>query len=175
MAKKNLPKLDISPIGDFLFQEALEYGQLEPTAVGTHTCYIIHSEPEKKKPPWMSFHYRRGLELLCGISSRWEQGEAFLRGLEIDLHLLAEALVKDPLLRDIRMLIGLSSLSAPWGRRHGFYTALYADDEKTIRRHNDSIANNPNEGKSRLAPLHLFFITPRGFIEQFYKEELSCA
>jgi hypothetical protein len=179
MAKKLqvqiLPKLDIRPIGDFLFWEALRYGQLEVVAVGKHTCYVIHSDPKGKKKPWVSFHYRRNLKLLCEIGSLLGKGEAFLKALEIDLHLLAKALIEDPLLKDIRMLVGLSGLSALWGRRHGFTTALYTADEKLIRRHNDSIADNPNRGKGRLTPLHLFFIKPRGFIREFHKERASCA
>lgn len=169
-----LPKLDIRPIGDFLLKEAFEYGQLKTVAVGTHVSYVIHFDPEGKKKPWVSFHYRRGLELLSK-GSLLEKGKAFLVLLEIDLHLLAEALIKDPLLRNIRILVGLSGLSASWGRKHGFYTALYTTDEKVIRRHDDSIADNPNKGKGQLTPLHLFFITPRRFIREFHKEKFSCA
>jgi hypothetical protein len=178
-----LPKLDIRRIGDFLFCEALIYDQLEVVPVGTHVSYLIHFDPKGKKRPWVEFHYRRGLKQLSnivdsdGIDSRRkirEISKTFLRTLEIDLHLFAKELKENPLLRDIRMLVGLSGLSALWGRRHGFTTALYTDDEKLIRRHDDSITDNPNKGKNRLTPLHLFFITPRRFIREFYNEKLSC-
>jgi len=179
-----LPKLDIRPIGDFLFCEALIYDQLEVVPVGTHVSYLIHFDPKGKKRPWVEFHYRRGLKQLSnivdldGIDSRRkirEISRTFLRTLEIDLHLFAKELKENPLLRDIRMLVGLSGLSAPWGRKHGFYTVLYTADEDFILLHNASISDNPNKGKNRLTPLHLFFITPRGFIREFHKEKLSCA
>jgi hypothetical protein len=170
-----LPKLDIRHIGDFLFCEALRYRRLKVIVVGKQTCYVIHFDPEGKKRPWISIHYRRGLKRLGKIDSWRKRGEVFLRALEIDLHLLAKALKEDPRLRDVRMIIGLSGLSASWGRKHGFYTALYTADEKLIRLHNDSIADNPNKGKDQLTPLYLFFIKPHGFIREFHNEKLSCA
>ena len=170
-----LPKLDIRPIGDLLFKEALEYDRLEPIAVGTLTSYVIHFDPKGKKKPWVSIHYRRNLKQLGDINSLLERGEVFLRALEIDLHLLAATLKEDPRLKDVRMIVGLSGLSASWGRKHGFYTALYTTDEKLILRHDDSIVDNPNKGKGQPKPLHLFFITPHGFIREFHNEKLSCA
>ena len=188
MAKRllmqNLSRLvDVSHIGDFLFDEALQYDQLEFVAVGTHTCYIIHYDPEGKKRPWVSFHYRRNLKQLSDIVGSdvkdyrrkiREISRTFLTTLEVDLHLFAVEMIENPLLKDVRILVGLSGLSAPWGRHHGFTTALYADDEETIRRHNDSIADYPSRDKEVLTPLNLFFITPRRFIKEFHKGELSC-
>jgi len=179
MTKKSkaptLPKPNIRRIGDLLFWEAILYDQLRLITIGTHTSCLIHYDPKRRKRPWISIHYRRNLDQLGRIDSWLERGEAFLKALEIDLHLLAKALKEDPRLRDIRMIIGLSSLSASWGRNHGFTTLLYSVDEKLIRLHNNSIVGNPNEGTDRLKPLTLFFFAPHGFIKEFYKKKLSRA
>ena len=178
MAKKSeipsLPISNIRRIGDLLFREALGYGQLSPIVVGTHTSYLIHDDPEEGEGRWISIHFRENLEQLSEIKSWLERGKAFLEAIERDLHLLAETL-KEGSLRDIRMIVGLTGLSASWGRRHGFTTLPYPAGEDLIRLHNDSIAGNPSEGKDRLNPLHLFCFAPGGFIREFHREDLSCA
>lgn len=162
-------KSNIRRIGDLLFEEALEYEELNPTEAGNYLRYLVHDDGR-----WISIHFRGNLDQLRKIESRLERSKAFLRAIEKDLHLLAEALKEDLQLRDVRMIIGLSSLSASWGRKHGFTTLLYTTDEELISRHNDSITNNPNKGKGRLTPLTLFFFAPRGFIAKFHRGDLSC-
>ncbi len=180
MAKKSktptLPKLNIRRIGDLLFQEAIEYKKLSPVVVvgGTYTSYLIHNNPEEMEGRWISIHFRENLDQLSEIGSWLERVKAFLRAIEKDLRLLAKALKEDSRLSDIRMIIGLTGLSASWGRKHGFTTLLYTDREELIRLHNESIADNPNRGKGQLTPLTLFFFRPHGFIGEFYKKDLSC-
>lgn len=163
---------NIRRIGDLLFQEARIYGQLSPIVVGTHTSYLVHDDPEEVGGRWISIHFRENLGQLRDIKSGLQRSKAFLRAIEIDLHLLAEEL-KEGSLSDIGMIIGLTGLSASWGRNHGFTTLLYTDDEDLIRVHNASIAGNPNGETDRLNPLNLFFFAPSGFIEKFYNENLS--
>ncbi|MFC1630095.1 hypothetical protein ACFL06_01005 [Patescibacteria group bacterium] len=169
-----LPEPSVRRIGTFLLGEAFKYDQLRPFEIGTHTSYLIHDDPGRWEWRWISIHYRRNLRQLGRIDSWLRRGVAFLRALEIDLHLLAKALEEDPQLRDVRMIIGLSSVSASWGRKHGFTTLPYTDNDEVISRHNSSITDNPNKEKGRLIPLTLFFFRSHGFIKEFHKEELSC-
>lgn len=182
MAKKSeksqasiLTKSNIRRIGDLLFQEALRYGKLSPIVVDTHTSYLIHNYPGEGEGRWISIHFRENLEQLSKIGSWLERSKTFLKAIKKDLYLLAKALKEDSRLSDIRMIIGLTGLSASWGRKHGFTTLPYPVGEEFIRLYNDSITGNPDKETDRLNPLNLFFFAPRGFIEEFYKEDLSCA
>ena len=174
MAKKSEEKTLFRRIGDLLFKEGLEYGHLNPIVVGTHTSYLVHDDVEEVGGHWISIHFRENLGQLSKIGSWRKRGMIFLRAIEIDLHLLSKEL-KEGSLRDIGMIIGLTGLSASWGERHGFTTWPYPIGEDLIRIHNDSIVGNPNNEKGQINPLNLFFFAPQGFINEFYKEDLSRA
>jgi len=164
--------LELKPrkIGWDLLAEAFQYPELveaeEIEKVGTFTSFRLH---ESRVGRWISIHFRENLHLLLAIGSEWDQGKAFITGVQKDLELLAQKL-EELRLSDVGMVIGLSGISEKWGRKHGFTTMLFTKNKRIIRKHNRSIANNPRALKDKLNPLNLFLFPRLDFIEEFSKE-----
>lgn len=160
------------PEGDFksfcwgLLDEGIRYNQLpsdKVAKVGSHVGFLLHDLPDGKGR-WISIHFRENLDSLQKFTGL-DRAKAFLINLREDLRLLAERLAKE--LKDVRVIYGLSQLSAKWGENHGFKTAEYTPDPEILRAHCESIGflspqmNNPS--------LTLFSFGRKGFIREFLK------
>jgi len=168
-----LPEIDLHSLGTLLFDEGCTYNQLPPDKVhqvGTHTSFVLHDFPEGAGR-WISIHFRENLQRLSSIGSLVGRVKIFLSALENDLDLLARRLIDDSSLNNVRMIFGLTTLSAAWGRRHGFATVRYSDETQFIRLHDQTIAGNSFQETDRLQPLTLFLITPARFIKEFLIED----
>ncbi|OGD84744.1 hypothetical protein A2165_03195 [Candidatus Curtissbacteria bacterium RBG_13_40_7] len=190
-----LSELELRALGDFLFNQNQAYrglpragictlntlikpdvvyevrtGNEYPGAPLTVTSFLLHDIPQLGGQI-VSIHYRDNLDQLRGMTDR-KAGETFLRALHDDLHYLAQIL-KEGGLRDARMIVGLTTLSAKWGERHGFTTFLYSNDPELIRLHLASIDGLPFQDKKKLSPLTLFLISPTRFIKEFFIKDFS--
>ena len=167
--------LDLVPtlLGDQLYVENKVYNQLttrdKVEKVGTHTSFILHDFSEGVGR-WVSIHFRENLKRLGNIGSSTGKAKAFLKVIGEDLDLLARRLKEDSRLNDVRMIFGLTTLSAAWGRKHGFATVHYTDDPELIRCHFESIADIFGQEADRLKSLTLFSISPERFIKEFLRK-----
>lgn len=155
-----------------LYEEGLAYDELpqdEVKKLGTHTSIVLHNYPDGTGR-WASIHYRENLGQLAKIAKPAARARAFLMNLSVDLHLLAERLLKD--LRDVRMIYGLTHLSASWGNRHSFTTEEFTPDPEKIRTHRQSITGLPSHINDQ-APLTLFSIERETFIREFHSALVS--
>ena len=170
-----LPKLDLRFLGRLLFDEGCNYNQLPPDQVqkvGTYTSFVLHDLADGMGQ-WISIHYRENLDRLNYIGSSVNKAKAFLKAIGEDLDRLARILKEESNLNNVRMIFGLTTLSAAWGGRHGFDTVHFTNNPELIRRHFASMAENSAKDINGSKSLTLFSITPARFIEKFFIEDSS--
>lgn len=151
----SVPELNIHPIGDILYVEGLVYGDLELVRVGAHTSYVVH-DCLGTEDQWISIHFRENLERLRAIPSLRKKVEAFFEAIGADLSLLAKALKEDPKLSRIKIIYGLTSLSAGWGKRNGFAIQTYSEDQGLVGLHDRTIVGKTDSDSGGVKNL-LFF------------------
>ena len=186
----DLSRSDLESLGDLLSAENKKYGDLKQGGactidtdiqpgvlytvrtvkagdeVITLTSFMLHDNPEdnaKWGGPFVSIHFRENLPELFSIVSEFDRWKAFLHALGSDLYCLAQIL-KEGNLRGVRMIVGLTTLSAKWGENHGFSTHIYSTDHDEIEEHLRSVGL-PFQG--RWPPLTIFVHQTHTFIEEF--------
>jgi len=162
-------------IGDILFAEALRYRELAESgmivALDNFTSYRVHP-PFEGIGKLVSIHFRVHMDELKGKAKLMQKAFLFAKGVGEDLRHLAVLLNGDLKSENIGMICGLTEdLFKAWGERNGFRTVLYTNDPELIRKHNQTIADDPHETPDRLNPLHVFSFDAGGFIKRFNKED----
>lgn len=155
------------PIGDPLFIEALQFPKINFDKVGIHTSFRVHKPEDGLE--FISIHFRRNLDR---IKARFNTQVAreFIGNLSGDLKDLACRLNTDPVLGKVRMIYGLTSLSAKWGNRHGFQTTPYTSDSVLLRIHEESLAERPLPADTdKLSSLHIFSYEVKKFIDKYFQ------
>jgi hypothetical protein len=153
------------PIGDPLFIEALQFSKINFDKVGIHTSFRVH-KPEAGFE-FISIHFRRNLD---SVKARFSTQVAreFIGNLRGDLKDLAGRLNTDPVLEKVKMIYGLTSLSAKWGSRHGFQTEHYTSNPALLAIHEASLpVEISSVEESKLPPLHLFSYEVKKFIDRY--------
>ena len=155
------PLLNPESPGDSLFHEALCYRSLELVEVGKHvSCFLTGSE--------LHIHFRRNLDQLkpSDYKSKFAYARAFSDEIDKDLSQLSKLFAdNDPRFHDVETIIGLTGLSAVWGRSNGWNTEIYSGDHALIELHEAMIENKQMETHPK--KLTIFTISREDHIRHF--------
>ena len=122
--------------------------------VGTRTSFLLHLNSLWKD--FVSIHFRE-------FQPEKDRVRVFLSALQADLDQLA-AIAQQHIPKSAQVIVGLSQVSAAWGRKHGWSTITYSEDPKLIVPHLKSLHLPIPETLPRLT---LFLFPKEGFIRQY--------